>query len=302
MTDSTRLINDFLTHLAAVRRLANNTVNAYRRDLATLTEGLAETPIKKVTPLMIRRLIAADRRAHPSSLARRLAAWRMFFDHLIAADHLTHNPARAVMPPKKPACLPKSLTPDEMAAFLTVAKGDSWLTCRDMAIMELFYSSALRLSELAQLNINDIDWNSGLVHVQSGKGGRGRVAPVGQTAQNALQKWLTQRKTTASSRQAALFISRQNTRLGPRAIQQRLAVHAKRQGFDRPISPHVLRHSCASHFLQSSGDLRATQELLGHKNIAATQIYTRLDFQHLASVYDRAHPRDKLSGKKRVSK
>ena len=283
-------IDDFISYLATVRRLSYNTTKAYRRDLQMLAVGLDTTPIANTTPAILRRLLAKymAKGAHPSTVTRRLAAWRMFFDYLNKRGDA--NPARTVNAPKKPARLPKALTPDETAA-LFVAKGDNTvLALRDTAMFELLYSSALRVSEMVALDVADLDSSHHLVYVRQGKGGQGRVAPIGREARQALKKWLTARAVAGCSHDA-LFIGKSNRRLGVRSVQLRLGQLAKKSGLAGRVSPHVLRHSCASHFLQSSGNLRATQELLGHKSIAATQIYTRLDFQNLAKTYDKAHPK-----------
>ena len=290
-------IEGFINHLAAVRRLSPHTVAAYRADLQKLAAGLpANLPAAGVSAAQIRRLLAGERRASPATVARRLAAWRAFFDYLSQRGQAEGNPVAGARAPKKPARLPKALSPDEISAFLAQSPADGaqtpFLASRDSAMLELFYSAALRLRELTRLNLNDINLNGGVVWVQEGKGGRGRVAPVGAPAARALRAWLAARQgCPQAAASPALFVGRGGGRLSPRAAQLRLALRVKRRGLAGGVSPHVLRHSCASHFLQSSGDLRATQELLGHRNIATTQIYTRMDFQHLAAVYDKAHPR-----------
>ena len=273
---------------AAARRLSPHTVDSYRRDLQILMEsGLAAENIKTVD---IRRLVVSETRRgiHPSSIARRLSAWRMFFGDLQRRGIIEVNPAIGVRAPKKNAPLPRALTPDETAHFLDAptAKKDIW-AMRDRALLELLYSSGLRIGEALSLNAPDLDLSSGMVHIKRGKGGRGRVAPLGDTAKTALKQWLAVRPVGGD----ALFVNHRGGRLSARAAQQKTATRATTLGYAGKISPHVLRHSCASHFLQSSGDLRATQELLGHQNISSTQIYTRLDFQNLARAYDRAHPR-----------
>ena len=323
----------FLAGLALRRRLSPHTVAAYRRDLALLIRAAKDAPPAAVSAETLRRALARDAALgkHPATAARRLSAWRVFFDHLVENGLAKTNPARGLRPPKRPARLPKALTPDETAKLLDATdaartpeiskfskfpngkKGGGGgsdaeraaLRLRDAAMFELLYSSALRVGELVALDLADVDWRGGFARVLRGKGGRGRVAPVGKTAMAALQKWRTARALFAKPNgsgsnsdsglegagSGALFISRGGGRLGARTVQMRLGAQAKLAGMPGRVSPHVLRHSCASHFLQSSGDLRATQELLGHRDIAATQIYTRLDFQNLAAVYDRAHPR-----------
>ena len=305
----------FLAELALRRRLSPHTVAAYRRDLQALAKAAKDIPAQNIRPDALRRTLAREAATgkHPATAARRLSAWRMFFDHLVENGEATSNPARGLRPPKKPSRLPKALTPDETAQLLNAnaappsapavpdnsvpdskSKAEqALLQARDAAMFELLYSSALRVGELVALDLGDIDWRSGLAQVRRGKGGRGRVAPIGKTAIAAMEKWKSVRATFARPEEEALFVSRNGARLGARTVQTRLAQWAKAAGMHGKVSPHTLRHSCASHFLQSSGDLRATQELLGHQDIAATQIYTRLDFQNLAAVYDRAHPRAK---------
>ena len=287
-------VDSFISHLATVRRLSPHTTNAYRHDLQMLVNALGDTSAATITPAVLRRLLAENMKTklHPATLARRLAAWRMFFDYLNETNGTKSNPARAIKPPKKPARLPKALTADETAALLAGDNDNGMLALRDMAMFELLYSSALRVGEMIALDTTDLDVACHLVYVRQGKGGRGRAAPVGKAALQALEKWLPIRALLLGDTfTSALFISKNKRRLGIRSAQLRLGKLAKKRGLSGGISPHVLRHSCASHFLQSSGDLRATQELLGHKSIAATQIYTRLDFQNLAKTYDKAHPR-----------
>lgn len=296
MTGAAAAVNEFIDYIQQVRQLSPHTVAAYRRDLKKLLDGIGDKAPAEVTAADLQRLLAAARRAEPATLARQLAAWRAFYKYLVAGGLVKANPVDAVPPPKRRAHLPKALSPDEMTALLKAVPKEeaTWLTVRDQAIMELFYSAALRLSELTRLNIDDIDLSSGYVYVQRGKGGRGRTAPLGTAARQALKDWLAQRRQLlGATAQPALFIGRNLKRLGERAVQKRIAQHVEKNAFPQSVSPHTFRHSCASHFLQSSQDLRATQELLGHKDIAATQIYTRLDFQHLAAIYDTAHPRAK---------
>lgn len=295
---ASRYVEEFLNHIRAVRRLSQHTVVAYQRDLSILQAGLAPTAPEDAQAVDLRRLIVADKKGKAATISRRLASWRSFFDYLLECGVVATNPARLLVSPKSSPPLPKSLTPDEMMGLLAAdSKPQSknseqdGLVLRDFALIELLYSSALRLSELVALDLSDLDLASGLVYVRQGKGGRGRVAPVGAAAQAALKQWLVVRRQYMQQATPALFVSRAGERLSHRTIQKRLQRHAQRLGVGGNISPHMLRHSCASHFLQSSHDLRATQELLGHRNIATTQIYTRLDYQHLAEIYDKAHPR-----------
>ena len=293
MTEIARQAAAFIHELATVRRLSPHTTDSYRRDLDILTAAICGDAAA-VKAGDIRRLLAAEgkRKIKPSSIARRLSAWRMFFDYLRAQGCVENNPARGVRAPKKPARLPRALTPDETAHFLDAPKTGGWTELRDAAMFELLYSSGVRVGELTALDLSDVDFAEGVARIRSGKGGRGRIAPFGGAARRALQEWLAARQPLAANN-AALFINRRGGRISTRAVQYRAARRAVSRGCAARISPHVLRHSCASHFLQSSGDLRATQDLLGHADIASTQIYTRLDFQNLARTYDRAHPRAK---------
>ena len=229
----------------------------------------------------------------------------MFFDYLHHLGIVAVNPTHGLRAPKKPARLPRALTPDEMTHFLdgqqaanSSASGKAtWQAARDAAMFELLYASGMRISEMTQLNISDIDMGAGVAYIARGKGGRGRVTPFGTAAKTALRAWLAARQTTADSKTTALFINTRGGRLSARAVQLRTAKKAQNVGMGGRVSPHVLRHSCASHFLQSSQDLRATQELLGHADISSTQIYTRLDFQNLALSYEQAHPRARRPNK-----
>jgi integrase/recombinase XerC len=202
---------------------------------------------------------------------------------------VTRNPAHDVRAPKAAKRLPNTLDPDQMARLLEIPPGDSFVT-RDRAIMELLYSSGLRLAELVSLDMGSLDLADGMVRVL-GKGQKARIVPVGSVAVEVLKKWLQERAALAKPDEAALFVGRGGKRLGPRAVQTRVAQWARRQGLSMHVYPHLFRHSFASHLLESSGELRGVQELLGHADISTTQIYTHLDFQHLARTYDKAHPR-----------
>jgi integrase/recombinase XerC len=221
-----------------------------------------------------------------------LSAWRAFFRFLRDRDAtLRADPCAGLRAPKSPRRLPSALSPEEAARLVTITDDDP-LALRDRALFELAYSSGLRLAELASLDAGPLDVGSGEVRVL-GKGAKERIVPVGAAAREALTAWLAIRGALAAPGEPALFVGRQGARLSPRAVQKRLAEWAVRQGLDRHVHPHMLRHSFASHVLQSSGDLRAVQEMLGHASIASTQVYTHLDFQALAKVYDAAHPRAK---------
>jgi integrase/recombinase XerC len=223
------------------------------------------------------------------SLARTLSAWRAYYRWLARRGAIAVDPCDGLRAPKQPRSLPKALSVDQTSALLDAAADDE-LETRDKAMFELFYSSGLRLSELGGLNADGIDFDAGTVTV-TGKRSKTRSVPVGAKAATALRAWLTERAGLALAAERALFVSRRGTRLAVRSIERRLERWATKQGLGLHVHPHMLRHSFASHVLQSSGDLRAVQEMLGHSNIATTQIYTHLDFQHLAKVYDAAHPR-----------
>lgn len=289
-------IEQYLQYLAGERRLSPHTISAYQRDLTLLSAHAQQHTIADVTQwreFHIRQLVVALHHKGMSgrSLQRLLSAWRQFFAWLGQKRIVDSNPVAAVRAPKSGRKLPKTLDVDQMNRLLSI-DDDSWLARRDHAMFELFYSSGLRLSELAGLDLLAIDLSEGLVRV-TGKGGKVRVIPVGKTAITVLQQWLRVRAETIpqDTVQAALFINQKAQRLGVRAIQLRLKHYSVKQGMDEPVHPHMLRHAFASHMLESSGDLRAVQELLGHASISTTQIYTHLDFQHLANVYDAAHPR-----------
>lgn len=293
-----KLVHDverWLADTKATRRLSAHTIDAYRRDLRLLVDVLARDDImatNRVDPAAVRHALATlHRRGHGGrSLQRFLSACRGFFDYCIERGELTANPALGISAPRAPKRLPVTLNVDQVARLLD-ARPQNWEEQRDRAIMELFYSSGLRLAELCRLDLLDLDLAGALVTV-TGKGSRMRTVPVGRLAMEALRAWIAAR---ASRRQAtlepALFITRRGTRIGVRAVQKRLARHARERQLGQPLHPHMLRHSFATHLLESSGDLRSVQEMLGHANLSTTQVYTHLDFQHLAKVYDAAHPR-----------
>ena len=294
-------VEAYLRTLAEGRRYSAHTVAAYRRDLAELIGFLREAGVETwaaVTPAHVRLYAAGLHRQgrSPASIARRLSAVRSLFAGLVRAGLLEANPAAGVHGPKRRRRLPKSVAVDDMARLLDHCPEDV-LEVRDRALFELAYSSGLRLSELVRLDLEDVDLASGAARVH-GKGGKVRDVPVGRKAVEALQRWLPLRASLAAQEESALFVGRTGGRLGARSIQKRLRRWARRAGLDQPIHPHRLRHACATHLLESSGDLRAVQELLGHADIATTQVYTHLDFQHLAEVYDTTHPRARRSGKR----
>ena len=285
-------IGQYLQHLAAERRLSAHTVEAYRRDLeqlATLTGGkpLATLTVTDVRGAVVR-LRAQSLAA--TSVARHLSAWRGFYAFACRRLGYTSNPCTGLRPPKAPKALPEVLSPDACAQLLAAPDDeDGVLVARDQAMFELFYSSGLRLAELARLDLADVDREAGEATV-TGKGRKTRVVPVGRQALDALATWLPQRALLARDT-PALFVSRRGTRLGVRSIQLRLERWTHKAGLGQHVHPHMLRHAFATHVLQSSGDLRAVQEMLGHASISTTQVYTHLDWQHLAKVYDQAHPR-----------
>ena len=288
-----KLLRDFLGHLANERRLSRHTILNYERDISALLALAAEVPLAKLQNHHIRRFVSQShaRGLDGRSLARMLSAWRGFYRYL-ARDHgYTHNPCIGLRAPKSKKILPQVLSPDEAGRLMDIPGGDA-LAVRDKAIFELFYSSGLRLSELTSLAPADINFSDATVRV-TGKGSKTRVIPVGGHALRAVQTWLEARAPLVKAGGEALFVNRNGTRLTPRAIQYRVKRWALKLGLNSNVHPHVLRHSFASHVLQSSGDLRAVQEMLGHASISTTQVYTHLDYQYLAKVYDAAHPRAK---------
>lgn len=271
------------------------TVAAYRQDLAALcrfTERREVTDPAALDSALLRTFLGSERSRGlaPRSLARRRAALSRFADYLVKQGVLADNPVGLLRTPKQPIHLPRPMDVDALSRFLDTPHDGSPLGVRDQAILELFYSSGLRLAELAALDLGDLQ-NSRVRVV--GKGGKPRQVPVGRRAQQALGEWLGCRSALAPLNEQALFVGQRGTRLGHRAIQKRLAQLSLTRGLPEHLHPHRLRHSFASHLLESSQDLRAVQELLGHANLSTTQVYTRLDWQHLATSYDAAHPRAK---------
>lgn len=286
----------FLEHLRVERNASAHTLDAYRRDLSTLERwwrtqpnGAGGQSVQDLSDADIRKFVADQNRNKLSAktLQRRLSACRSFYQWLLHNNQIAANPAAHVKAPKAPRKLPKVLDVDEAVQLVEVPT-DAPLGVRDRALLELFYSSGLRVSELCALRWGDLDLHEGQVLVQ-GKGGKQRIVPVGRHARTALSQW---RSETGAADDAPVFPGR-NGAITPRAVQLRLRQLGQRQGLSKLVHPHMLRHSFASHVLESSGDLRGVQELLGHADIATTQIYTHLDFQHLAKVYDAAHPRAK---------
>jgi integrase/recombinase XerC len=292
------LLDAYLEHLRSERQLSSHTLTGYGHDLATLLKFCQDEAIGSwpdVSTAHLRRLVARLHMHGQSSrsLARLLSATRGLYRYLIREGHCQNDPASGLMPPKGERRLPRTLDTDRAAQLLDGALEDDFIARRDQAILELFYSSGLRLSELVNLDLDGLDLPAGLVRVV-GKGNKTRELPVGRQARAALEAWLPLR-AMAKPADGAVFISQQGRRIGPRAVQLRVRQAGVRE-LGQHLHPHMLRHSFASHMLESSQDLRAVQELLGHADIATTQVYTHLDFQHLAAVYDQAHPRAKRKG------
>lgn len=283
----------YLAHLRNERRLSGHTVAAYARDIATLSALCDGRAPATLTSHDIRRFVATlhGKGLAPRSLARLLSSWRGYFDWLARHRELAANPCSGVRAPRAAKRLPEALSPDD-AVRLVAHADDSEAGIRDQALFELAYSCGLRVSELTGLDVDSIDARTGEARIL-GKGSKTRIVPVGAPALGALARWLEVRAKQARPGENALFIGRTGRRLGPREVQRRIKLRAAAAGLDTDVHPHMLRHSFASHVLQSSGDLRAVQEMLGHASIASTQVYTHLDFQHLAKVYDAAHPRAK---------
>ena len=292
-----KLLQGYIEHLMHERRLSAHTTKNYQRDITALLSFAGDTLPAKLTAHDIRRAIAQlhGRGLDGRSIARMLSAWRGFY-HYLARDHgYAQNPCIGIRAPKSAKRLPDALSPDDARQLVEVEDTDA-LAVRDRAMLELFYSSGLRLAELTGLAPEDVNFADATVRV-TGKGGKTRIIPVGSHAATALNAWLEQRAALPGVDAQALFVNRQGRRLGPRAIQSRVQQRGLRQGIAGRVHPHMLRHSFASHVLQSSSDLRAVQEMLGHASISTTQVYTQLDFQHLAKIYDAAHPRAKRKDK-----
>ena len=277
----------FFSYLESERRYSPHTIAAYRRDLAVFMVFSREQGLdawRRFEDRHVRAFVASQHR-------KGLSALRTLFNYLCRHGRADINPAQGVPAPRAPRRLPETLGVDQLESLLAFP-GDDALACRDRAVMELFYGCGLRLSELTGLDLGDIDWQQATVTV-TGKGRKQRRVPFGAKAEQALKQWLKHRSLQADHEQRALFVSRNGRRISNSSIQLRLKKRAQQQGVRVSLHPHMLRHSFASHILESSGDLRAVQELLGHANLSTTQIYTHLDFQHLAGVYDKAHPRSR---------
>ena len=292
--DDAGWIDRFIRHLEFERRLSPLTCKNYRRDLETLVDFCGREGVDgwhAVDSEHIRAWSASCFRKGLSarSIQRRLSAARTFFRYLIREKHVSRNPITSVSAPKAKKRLPGNLDADRMARLLDLP-GDGPIVDRDRAMLELLYSSGLRLAELVDLDLGDVDMAEATVRV-TGKGNKDRIVPVGRHALRALRQWLLTRAELAGAEEKALFVSNRGRRISHRSVQTRVAHWAKRQGIDANVYPHLFRHSFATHVLESSHDLRGVQELLGHANISTTQVYTHLDFQHLAQIYDQTHPR-----------
>lgn len=293
-------IEPFIAHLAHERRLSGHTVTNYRRDLERLAAWLRERgsgALERLDEQTVKLYVAWRHRngASGKTLQRELSSLRAYYRWLLREGAAESNPAVGVRAPKSPRKLPATLEADQLSALLEQTDEDP-LAIRDTAMIELFYSSGLRLAELISVNLGDIDMADGELSVV-GKGAKTRRVPVGAKAREAVGRWLRVRGLLAAMDEPALFVSSRGRRIHPRTVQQRLTHWAEQRGAPRGLHPHLLRHSFATHLLESSGDLRAVQDLLGHADIGTTQIYTHLDFQHLAQVYDQAHPRAHRAGK-----
>ena len=287
-------IDRFSSHLAHERRMSGHTIAAYRHDLAALAEFAARRKLNEWSALDHAGLRSFAAALHggglsPRSIQRHLSAARTFYDFLMREGHSARNPALDVRAPKTKKRLPATLDADQMGRLLAFRVDDT-LSARDKAMMELFYSSGLRLSELVSLCVAEVDLADRTVR-GLGKGSKTRIVPVGSHAIGALKKWLGERAVLAKTGVGALFVGKSGRPLSARAVQLRVGAWGRQQGLGVHVHPHMFRHSFATHLLESSGDLRGVQELLGHADIGTTQIYTHLDFQHLATVYEAAHPR-----------
>jgi len=287
----------YLTTLTQANK-SPHTLAAYERDVLRLFDLLQQQNLADDAAPIKRHMIAAlkslsGKNQHPHTLARALSSWRQFFAYLEAENLIELNPCMGLKPPKAPARLPKALTQENMQHLLDEPETNDVLSLRDKAMFELMYASGLRLSELAALNRHDIDFEQHLLRVL-GKGHNERIVPFGRQAESALKAYLAKVSTsTDPDEEQAVFLNNKGHRLSMRQIQNRLNRWANQSTSSQHIHPHMLRHSFASHMLQSAQDVRVVQELLGHASLSTTQIYTKLDFEHLASVYDQAHPRAK---------
>ncbi|MEO0574657.1 MAG: tyrosine recombinase XerC [Pseudomonadota bacterium] len=296
--DSAQWLAEFVQHLGSERRLSPHTQSSYKRDISAFARWLTtqDPPVDAwgdVNSQHVRAWTAYGFRngKSPRSLSRALSATRSFYRYLAREKYVSRNPVDGVSAPRGNKRLPGTLDADAMARLVSI-EGDDPITCRDRAILELLYSSGLRLSELVSLDFGDIDSTDRTVRV-TGKGSKERIVPVGRKALVAITQWLKCRGALANTDTQAVFVSNRGRRISHRNVQQRVLHWARIQDIDARVYPHLFRHSFATHMLESSRDLRGVQELLGHADIGTTQVYTHLDFQHLAQIYDEAHPRAK---------
>ncbi len=302
--DTRDLVRRYLRYLSDERRYSPATVESYQRDILQFVKFVEAAKVKnccQADTLHVRNFAGSRRRRGISarSLQRCLSALKGFYSYLQREQFIANNPVADVSAPGAKKTLPEVLDVDEVNRLLSQTPQGP-LEVRDHAMMELMYSSGLRLVELVNLNAADLDLSQRQVRVL-GKGNKVRYLPVGQAACSSLEQWLQDRASWVAENEAAVFISKRGNRLSTRAVQQRMARLARKHGLNKHVHPHMLRHSFASHLLESSGDLRAVQEMLGHADISTTQIYTHLDFQHLAQVYDRTHPRARKSSSRKGS-
>ena len=290
-------INSFVEYLSVEKRLAKNTILSYKRDLGSLERFISKQKAKTIesaTSTDIQDFISSDFKTGLSArtIQRKVSSIRAFFCYLKERKAIKNNPAKNIRTPKTKSNLPRTIDPDQIPRLLKNS-GRTFFEIRDKTMLEIFYSCGLRLSELVGLNLKDISLENSSLRVL-GKGNKERVLPIGEKAKKSLGHWLQHRsklKKDLGTPEEALFLSTRGTRISTRNVQKRLTAWGLKLGFAEKIYPHKIRHSFATHLLESSQDLRAVQELLGHENIGTTQIYTHLDFQHLAKIYDQAHPR-----------
>lgn len=285
----------FFQYLRSERNYSDHTLKGYRRDLERFAREADLTPdaaLASIDALTIRGTLIPLRQAGLSakSMQRYLSSLRSFFRYCLKHRWITQNPASDIKAPKTPRALPKTLDVDQTKKLLDTEPGNSWIGSRDLAMMELLYSSGMRVAELCSLTLQDVSLSERTARV-TGKGNKTRMVPVGHAAVNALKRWLNFRQQIAAADETHLFVGKTGRALAIRSVQKRLELAGIKLGSDQRLHPHLFRHSFASHLLESSGDLRSVQEMLGHANLSTTQIYTHLDFQHLAKVYDQAHPR-----------
>ncbi|MBW8189958.1 tyrosine recombinase XerC [Neiella marina] len=292
--------DDFLHYLQVERRYSPRTLDSYRRTLSKFCQWAAENQLLTLTDIdnrYVEQWLGAQHRQgkKPRTLAQQMSTLRSAFHYFVKQKWLAVDPTEGVTTPKLNKPLPKNFDVDQINQLLQLDSDDP-LVIRDQAMMEVLYGGGLRLSELIALNLTDIDQHSAVAQV-TGKGNKSRLVPLGQAAVAAIERWLPLRSAWASDDEQAIFISQRGRRISQRSVQQRLSQAGVKYGLNANVHPHKLRHSFATHMLESSGDLRAVQELLGHANLTTTQVYTHLDFQHLAEVYDQAHPRAKRQHK-----